>query len=226
MKEAIKARQLTIIEDPIVTFDDFPPDDRRYSVSYDFHLLDPGFNTVQKYSEAGTWICVPKEFPRCRITVTQAQLDDLLRSMNARMLASLNTRVVLPPPSVPPPPDVAQIAYVQGSRIVAATSPKIEGLPNGIDPTKPPRNYKEARMWPDAAQWMDAYAKEYQGIMDRKAVDLVKPPPGTKILGSTTWLEYKIGNGKFSKWKARMCVRGDQQVKERITSNRTSMRLP
>ena len=60
------------------------------------------------------------------------------------------------------------------------------------DPSKPPRNYKEARMRPDAAQWMDAYFKEYQGIMDRQAVDMVKPPPGAKILGTTTRLEYKI----------------------------------
>ncbi len=32
MKEANKARHPTIIEDPIVTFDDFPPDDGTYSV--------------------------------------------------------------------------------------------------------------------------------------------------------------------------------------------------
>ena len=56
MKEAIKARQPAIIEDPIVTFDDFPPDDGTYSVSYDFHLLDPGFNAVQKNTDAGTYI--------------------------------------------------------------------------------------------------------------------------------------------------------------------------
>ena len=86
MKEAIKARQHTIIEDPIVTFDYFPPDDGTYSVSYDFHLLDCGFNTVQKNTTPGTYICVPKKFPRCRITVTQVQLDDLLRSMHERLM--------------------------------------------------------------------------------------------------------------------------------------------
>ncbi len=32
MKDAIKARQQAITEDPIATFDDFPPDDGRYSV--------------------------------------------------------------------------------------------------------------------------------------------------------------------------------------------------
>jgi hypothetical protein len=200
---------------------------RTYSVSYDFHLLDPGFNTVQKTTDAGTYICVPKEFPRCRITVTQAQLDDLLRFMQERMMASLNTRVVLPPPTMPPPSDVARATiFAQGSKNTA-TSSKIEGLPDGIDPSKPSRNYTEARMRPDAPQWMDAYTKVYQGIMDRKAVDMVKPSPGVKILGTTTRLEYKIDNtanspsGKHacacvvtSKWKAR------------ITSSKTSMRLP
>ena len=126
MKDAIKAKQPAIIKDPIVTFDDFPPDDGTYSVSYDFHLLDPGFNTVQKNTDAGTYICVPKEFQRCRITVTQAQLDDLLRSMQERMLASLNTRVDLPPPTGPPPPDVARAAvFAQGSKNTT-TSSKIE----------------------------------------------------------------------------------------------------
>ncbi len=139
-----------------MTFDDFPPDDGTYSVtrisvSYDFHLLDSGFNTMQKNTDAGTYICVPKEFPRCRITVTQAQLDDLLRSMQERMMASLNTRVVLPPPTRPPPFDVARAAvFAQRSKSKTTTSSKIEGLPDGINPSKQPRNYKEARMRPDA----------------------------------------------------------------------------
>ncbi len=118
MKDAIKARQPAITEDPIATFDDFLPDDGTYSVSYDFHLLDPGFNAVQKNAAAGTYVCVPKEFPRCKITVTQVQLDDLLRSMHDRMMASLNTRVVPPHPTMQPPSDVAQAAvFAQGSKI-------------------------------------------------------------------------------------------------------------
>jgi len=91
---------------------------------------------------------------------------------------------------------------------------KIERLPDGIDPSKHPRNYREALMRADAAQWMDAYSKENQGIMDRKAVDMVKPPPGTKILGTNTGREYKVDNGKLSKWKAR------------ITASMTYMHLP
>ena len=67
----------------------------------------------------------------------------------------------------------------------------------------------------NAHEWEDAYFKEYKGIMDRKAVKVVKLPPGTKALGTTTRLEYKMDNGVFIKRKARMCVRGDQQVEGR-----------
>jgi len=70
-----------------VTFNDFPPDDGTYSVSYDFHLLDPGFSTVQSNTADG---CVLEEFRRCRITLTQEQLNELLRSMEDRALAHMN----------------------------------------------------------------------------------------------------------------------------------------
>ena len=49
-------------------------------------------------------------------------------------------------------------------------------------------------------------------MMDRGTVRAVKPPPGAKILGTTTRTEYKTSNGIFDKRKVRMCVRGDQQV--------------
>ena len=38
----------------------------------------------------------------------------------------------------------------------------------------------------DAREWEDAYFKEFKGIMDRKVVKVVKLPPGTKALGTTT----------------------------------------
>jgi len=88
----------------------------------------------------------------------------------------------------------------------------MQGLPDGIDPSKPPKNYRDSQSRIDAREWMEAYNKEYQGMMDRGAVRVAKPPPGAKILGTTTRLEYKSDNGVFTKRKARMCVRGDQQV--------------
>ncbi len=33
-----------------------------------------------------------------------------------------------------------------------------------------------------ATEWMEEFFKEYQGMMDRGAVNAVKPPPGAKIL--------------------------------------------
>ena len=89
------------------------------------------------------------------------------------------------------------------------------GLPDSIDPTKPPKNFKDAQSREDSAEWMAAYYKEYNGMMDRGAVKVVKPPPGTKVLDTTTRLEYKSDNGDLTKRKARMCIRGDQQIEGR-----------
>jgi hypothetical protein len=36
----------------------------------------------------------------------------------------------------------------------------------------------------------------------------------TKVLGTTTRLDYKVDNGVLTKRKVRMCVRGDQQTEE------------
>ena len=86
-----------------------------------------------------------------------------------------------------------------------------KGLPDYIDPTRPPKNYKDAMTSPDREEWATAYQKEFQGFKDRSSFAIVKPPPGTKILGTTTKTEYKVNNGQFEKRKVRMCVRGDQQ---------------
>jgi hypothetical protein len=89
---------------------------------------------------------------------------------------------------------------------------KLEGLPYSINANKPPKSYKDAMSREDSREWQEAYFKEYKGMMDCGAVQAVKPPPGAKILGTTTRTEYKTSNGIFDKRKVRMCVRGDQQV--------------
>ena len=86
-----------------------------------------------------------------------------------------------------------------------------KGLPDYIDPNRPPKNYKDAMTRPDREEWATAYQKEFQGFKDRCSFAIVRPPPGTKILGTTTKTEYKVNNGQFEKRKVRMCVRGDQQ---------------
>ena len=89
---------------------------------------------------------------------------------------------VLPPPPYPPPAALSAVA----KEVV-----RMIGLPNTIDPTKPPKNFKDASSRSDAKEWREAYFKEYQGMMDRGAVKAVKPPQGAKILGTSTRQEYK-----------------------------------
>ena len=94
---------------------------------------------------------------------------------------------------------------------VASLVRTVQGLPSGIDPDCPPKNFKEAMARPDREQWAKAYQKEYQGFKDRNVLKVVELPQGAKVLGTTTRLEYKINNGVFEKYKVLMCVRGDQQ---------------
>ena len=90
--------------------------------------------------------------------------------------------------------------------------PKVVGLSDDIDPNHPPRSYAEAMRRKDAAEWKEAFTKEAQGFIDRGSLVQKRPPPGAKILNTTTVLEYKIDNGSvFLKRKARLCARGDQQ---------------
>ncbi len=64
---------------------------------------------------------------------------------------------VLPPPPYPPP---------AAQTVVAKEGVRMKGLPNSIDPTKPQRNFKNASSRSDAREWIDAYFKEYKGMID------------------------------------------------------------
>jgi hypothetical protein len=82
---------------------------------------------------------------------------------------------------------------------VASLVQTVQGLPSGIDPDRPPKNFKEAMARPDREQWAKAYQQEYQGFKDRNVLKVVELPQGAKVLGTTTRLEYKINNGVFEK---------------------------
>ena len=82
----------------------------------------------------------------------------------------------------------------------------------GVDFNRPPRSYRDAMSRVDSAEWAEAYSTEQRGFTERGAFSIVKPPPGVKILGTTTVCDYKMDSGVFQKRKVRMCVRGDQQV--------------
>ena len=85
------------------------------------------------------------------------------------------------------------------------------GATPGVDLNKPPKNFEEAMSRPDAADWMESYRREYQGFIDRDALEVVPRPKGVKVLGSITRNEYKTKDGVLDKLKTRWCVRGDQQ---------------
>ena len=87
------------------------------------------------------------------------------------------------------------------------------GVPPGVNLNKPPRSYKDAMSRVDRQEWDTAYFDEYQGFVLRNAFEVVRPPRGAKVLGTTTVCNYKRDTqGHFLKRKVRMCVRGDKQV--------------
>jgi hypothetical protein len=53
----------------------------------------------------------------------------------------------------------AQRAFVAPLRVV-------QGLPDTIDPDKPPKNYKDAMSRPDNQEWAKAYMDEYLGFKE------------------------------------------------------------
>ena len=56
-----------------------------------------------------------------------------------------------------------------------------------------------------------AYNSEYLGFKRQEVFKIIKPEPGVRIHDTLTRLEYKEDNGKFLKFKVRLCARGDQQ---------------
>ena len=86
------------------------------------------------------------------------------------------------------------------------TIPPLKGLADGIDPTKPPKNFKDAMSRPDAEEWRQAFDEEFQGFIDRGVFVPVYPRHGETIVGTTTRTEYKSEGGPFTKRKVRMCI--------------------
>ena len=111
---------------------------------------------------------------------------------------------------------LSDILHTQRAMVakIAEENAKADEKSPVIDYNRPPKNYKDAMSRPDAPEWMEAYMNEYQGFKNRDVVKIVVPPPGAKILGSTTRAEYKTDQGVLQKRKIRLCARGDQQVYE------------
>ena len=74
---------------------------------------------------------------------------------------------------------------------------RVMGLPDTIDSSKPPRNYRDAMLQKDCQKWAEALGKEYMGVMGYKVIfqttrrfELV-PLKKIKLMGMTTRWEYK-----------------------------------
>ena len=92
------------------------------------------------------------------------------------------------------------------------TLTRVKGLPNSIDPTKPPKNFRDAMLREDCQEWAAALDKEYMGFKHRGVFELVPLQKGMKLMGMTTRWEYKVTNGVFEKRKVRLCAMGNQQI--------------
>ncbi len=64
----------------------------------------------------------------------------------------------------------------------------------------------------DAAEWLEAFMKEYIGFRKQRVFEMVRIEKGMKLMGMTTRMEHKITDGVFDKFKARLCAMGNQQV--------------
>jgi hypothetical protein len=82
-----------------------------------------------------------------------------------------------------------------------------------IDTNCPPKNFKDAMRRTDRQEWAEAFDKEYKGFKEHGTLNVVRPVPGIKILGTTTRPEYKVVNGELKKRKVRLCAMGNQQKK-------------
>jgi hypothetical protein len=88
---------------------------------------------------------------------------------------------------------------------------RIKGLPGNIDPTKQPKNFRDAMSREDRQEWAEAYDAEHQGFYEHRILKIARQEPDAKILGTTTRTEYKTVHGQFTEHKVRLCVMGNQQ---------------
>ena len=209
-------------EDPID--DPFPPLDgnSEYFAEFDFDILDQGFKIISIDHTTKERLCAPLTAPQCRMRVPMEEVGRLLMAMAKRSTEQQSEEVMAAIAKLLPKPrtlNALHAAKVQEdlpippAPAIPPLSSKVKGLSLTINVSKPPRNYKDALSREDHAEWQEAYLKEYLGMKSRDAMVYATPPQGTKLLGTLTSTEYKVGpDGVFDKRKVRLCIRGDQQI--------------
>ena len=77
-----------------------------------------------------------------------------------------------------------------------------------------PRTLKEALAGPDGEKWKQAYEEEVQSILEQQTWEEVDPAACAKPLGYTVVFKYKPNTAaEPAKYKARICVRGNNQIR-------------
>jgi len=117
------------------------------------------------------------------------------------------------------------IAEEQSAYIAGISHRTLKGLPQSVDPDRPPKNYKDAMSREDKQDWAEAYDKEYRGFMERKAFKVVRPEKGIKIHDTLTRLEYKEDNGTFLKRKSVYVQEGISKWKVKVLHHLIYMHL-
>ena len=107
---------------------------------------------------------------------------------------------------------VHEKALMVATPLDSASLSKVKGLPDSIDSSRPPKNFRDAMLREDCQEWAEALNKEYMGFKQRGVFELVPLKKGIKLMGMTTRWEYKVTNGTFEKRKVRLCAMGNQQI--------------
>ena len=224
MRDMLRKRS-KISEEPEDPIDDpFPPldGDSEYFAEYDFDILDQGFKIVSIDHATKERLCVPLTAPQCRMKVPMEEVGRLLMAMAKRSTEQPSKEIMAAIAEFLPKPSTLKALHadkvqedlpIPPAPAIPPLPSKVKGLSLTINASKPPRNYKDALSREDHAEWQEAYLKEYLGMKSRDAMVYATPPPGTKLLGTLTRTEYKVGpDGVFDKRKVRLCIRGDQQI--------------
>ena len=68
----------------------------------------------------------------------------------------------------------------------SAKQTRVKGLPDSIDSSKQPKNFRNAMLREDCQEWAEALNKEYVGFKQRGVFELVPLKKGIKLMGMTT----------------------------------------
>ncbi len=71
-----------------------------------------------------------------------------------------------------------------------------QGLTRELDPTKPPKNFRDAMSREDPQEGAEVYNAEHQGFYEHQTLKIARPEPDAKILGTTTHCEWAINQAQ------------------------------